>query len=230
MSSKLQNAEYLKTKKKTKKYTADTYTYRAITYSTGSTSNIRIYHNRSQNEHINSPLNLENLEETAVEFNIASTFTDGDNNPSPFVSRINFSPTENSNSLISKRKIATQPSNASTSSADDNFSIPVMPDNETDTEIHRPFQLRTKYYKNPLLGFLNINSLRYKIVDLREVMERCLLDILVIEETKLNKDYKTELFVMNNYQYPMRRDRDEFGGGLMQYVRKGVVCNRISKY
>ncbi len=61
-------------------------------------------------------------------------------------------------------------------------------------------------------------------------MERCLPDILVIEETKLTKDYKKELFVMNNYQYPMRRDRDEFGGGLMQYVRKGVVCNPISKY
>ena len=60
--------------------------------------------------------------------------------------------------------------------------------------------------------------------------ERCLPDVLVIEETKLSKDFKTELFVMNNYQYPMRRDRNEFGGGLMQYVRKGVVCNRITAY
>ena len=57
--------------------------------------------------------------------------------------------------------------------------------------------------------------------------ERCLPDVLVIEETKLNDDFKTELFVMNNYQYLMRRDRNEFGGGIMQYVRKAVVCNRI---
>ena len=60
--------------------------------------------------------------------------------------------------------------------------------------------------------------------------ERCLPDVLVIEEIKLNEDFKTELFVMNNYQYPMRRDRNEFGGDIMQYVRKGVVCNRITAY
>ena len=79
-----------------------------------------------------------------------------------------------------------------------------------------------------MIGFLNINSLRNKITDLRLVMERCLPDILVIEETKLNSDFKTESFLINNYQKPIRRDRNEFGGGLMQFVRKGVVCNRVS--
>ena len=61
-------------------------------------------------------------------------------------------------------------------------------------------------------------------------MERCLPDILVIEETKLNLDFKTEAFLIKNYQKPIRRDRNEFGGGLMQYVRKGVVCNRVSAF
>ena len=28
----------------------------------------------------------------------------------------------------------------------------------------------------------------------------------------------------------MRCDRNEFGGGLMKYARKGVVCNRIAVY
>ena len=50
--------------------------------------------------------------------------------------------------------------------------------------------------------------------------ERCLPDILVIEETKLDKDFKKELFVINNYEYPMLEDR--------KHVRKGVVCNRIT--
>ena len=53
-------------------------------------------------------------------------------------------------------------------------------------------------------------------------MERCLPDILVIEETKLNSDLKTEIFLINNYQRPIRRDRNEFGGGLMQFVRNRV--------
>ena len=58
-------------------------------------------------------------------------------------------------------------------------------------------------------------------------MERCLPDVLAIEETKINSDFKTESFLVNNYQKPMRRDRNEFGGGIMLYVRKGVVCNRV---
>ena len=97
-------------------------------------------------------------------------------------------------------------------------------------DIRETFDLRTKNPNNPLIGFLNINSLRNKIIDLRLVMERCLPDILVIEETKLNSDFKTEIFLINNYQRPIRRDRNEFGGGLMQFVRKGVVCNRVSTF
>ena len=42
-----------------------------------------------------------------------------------------------------------------------------------------------------------------------------------------NSEFKNKEFLMNNYQTPMRRDRNEFGGGLMQYVRKGVVCSRV---
>ena len=57
-------------------------------------------------------------------------------------------------------------------------------------------------------------------------MERCLRDALVIEETKIS-DFKTETFLVNDYQKPVRRDRNEFGGGIMLYVRKGVVCNRV---
>ena len=58
-------------------------------------------------------------------------------------------------------------------------------------------------------------------------MEKCLLDVLVIEETKINSDFKTDIFLVNNYQKPMRRDRNEYGGGIMLYARKGVVCNRV---
>ena len=65
------------------------------------------------------------------------------------------------------------------------------------------------------------------MIDLRLVAEKCLSDILVIEETKLNSDFETEVFLINNYQKPIRRDSNEFGGGLMQFVRKGVVFNRV---
>ena len=56
-------------------------------------------------------------------------------------------------------------------------------DLDVSCDIDRVFELRTKYYKNPMLAFLNINSLRNKIIDLREIAERCLPDLLLIEET-----------------------------------------------
>ena len=77
------------------------------------------------------------------------------------------------------------------------------------------------------IGSLNINNLKNKIIDFRVVIERCLPDVLVIEETKLTSDFQTESFLVNNYQKPLRRDRNEFGGGIMLFARKGVVCNRV---
>ena len=83
---------------------------------------------------------------------------------------------------------------------------------------------------NSLISFLNINSVRSKITDLRFVMERCLPDIMVIEETKLSSEFKTESFLINNYQKPIRPDRNEFRGCLIQIIRKGVACNRVSTF
>ena len=53
-------------------------------------------------------------------------------------------------------------------------------------------------------------------------------DTLVIEKSKLSSEVKTESFLTNNYQKPIRRDRNEFGGGLMQCIR--MVCNRVSTF
>ena len=92
------------------------------------------------------------------------------------------------------------------------------------------FSLRVDCARNLLIGFLNINSLRNKIIDLRVIAEKCLPDILLIEETKLNSDFKTELFLINNYKSPIRLDRSEFGGGLMQYSRNGIICNRVPSF
>ena len=65
-------------------------------------------------------------------------------------------------------------------------------------------------------------------------MQKALPDILVVAETKLNNDFSTQNFIVENYQTPLRRDRNEHGGGLMQFNRKGVICNRVpnleSKY
>eukprot|EP00794_Sanderia_malayensis_P003824 gene3824-4356_t len=97
-------------------------------------------------------------------------------------------------------------------------------------DLQNLFGLRAQYHNHPIIGFLNINSIRYKITDLRIIIEKFLPDILVIQETKLSSEFNNNAFLINNYKTPMRQDRDEFGGGLMQYVRKGVVCNRVPSF
>ena len=49
-------------------------------------------------------------------------------------------------------------------------------------------------------------------------MERCL------------PDFKTESFLIKNYQKPIRRDRNEFDGDLMQFIRIGMVCKQVSTF
>ena len=50
------------------------------------------------------------------------------------------------------------------------------------TESFRIF--RKKHFKNTLMDYLNINCLRNKIIDLREIVKHLELDYVVISETK----------------------------------------------
>ncbi len=95
------------------------------------------------------------------------------------------------------------------------------------SDLEKLIKLRNKYPSNPLIAYLNINSLRNKIIDLKEILGKALPDILVLAETKLSNEFPTRNFIEQNYQFPIRKDRNEHGGGLMQFNRKGVICNRI---
>ena len=43
---------------------------------------------------------------------------------------------------------------------------------------------RMKFHSNPLLGYLNISSLRNKVTDLRIIFKTLSLDFFVLSETK----------------------------------------------
>ena len=66
------------------------------------------------------------------------------------------------------------------------------------------FGLREQYHNHPIIGFPNRNSIRYKITDLRIIIEKFLADILVIQEIKLSSEFKYNTFFINNYKTPMR--------------------------
>ena len=89
---------------------------------------------------------------------------------------------------------------------------------------------RVKYPTNPLIGYLNINSLRNKIIDVREVIGKVSLDYFVISETKLDESFPSAQCNISNYEIRNRRDRDKNGGGLIEFVRKGFVTKRLKDY
>ena len=93
-------------------------------------------------------------------------------------------------------------------------------------------EVRKKYSDNPITGYLNINSLRYKVVDLRHVLFESELDILAIPETKLCYEFPDSQFVIEGYYNPaqFRKDRTTHDGGLIVYVRNGIPVKRVKTF
>ena len=68
---------------------------------------------------------------------------------------------------------------------------------------------RLKYMNNPLIGYVNTNSLRNKVIDLREIILELSLDYYVLSETKIDQSFPTGQFYIKGYEV---RDRDKYGG------------------
>ena len=89
-------------------------------------------------------------------------------------------------------------------------------------------KLRKNYSKNPILGYLNINSIRNKIIYLRELVSKAPIDIFCIDETKIDESFPNSQLLIENYQFPpYRRDRNSKGGGKTVYVREGLFSKRL---
>ena len=71
-------------------------------------------------------------------------------------------------------------------------------------------KLRKKNSNNPNIAYLNINSVREKIISLREICLKSSIDILCVDETKLDVSYPNAQFHIEGYQFPpFRRDRNK---------------------
>ena len=68
-------------------------------------------------------------------------------------------------------------------------------------DIEELINLRKLYINNPIIGYLNINSLRNKITQLREVCGKPPIDLLCIDETKLDASFSDAQFHIEGYQY-----------------------------
>ena len=89
-------------------------------------------------------------------------------------------------------------------------------------------KLRKENPNNPNIAYLNINSLKEKIINLREICLKSSIDILCVDETKLDASYPNVQFHIEGYQFPpFRRDRNKHGGGKMVFVRNNIIAQRL---
>ena len=56
------------------------------------------------------------------------------------------------------------------------------------------------------------------------------MDYFVLSETKIDSSFISAQFAVDNYEIKALRDRNFNGGGLIEYVRKGIISSRLKQY
>ena len=89
-------------------------------------------------------------------------------------------------------------------------------------------KVRKSYPNNPIIGYLNINTLQNKIISLREIIAKAPLDVFCVDETKLGDSFPNSQFILENFQFPpFCRDRNSKGGEKLVYVKQGIIAKRL---
>lgn len=86
---------------------------------------------------------------------------------------------------------------------------------------------RLKYSSNPLIDYININSLRNKTIDFREVIGKLSLVHLIIRKTALDETFLSSQFNTSNYEIRNQRYSDKNDGGIIEFVSKGFITKRL---
>ena len=69
--------------------------------------------------------------------------------------------------------------------------------------------------------------MRNKVIDLKEIVSYLSPDYLVLSETKLDDSFPSAQFNLPNYEIRAGSDRDKNGGGLIEFVKKGLICKKL---
>ena len=105
--------------------------------------------------------------------------------------------------------------------------IYAVSDENKSPDLEKLRDARLRYLKQPLIAYLNINSLRNKVIDLKEIVGYLSPDYLVLSETKLDNSFPSAQFNLPNYEIRARHGKDKNTGGLIEFVKKGLICKRL---
>ena len=84
--------------------------------------------------------------------------------------------------------------------------------------------MRKSYPKDIIVGQLSINSLRNKFLSVKELLSHN-LDLLVINEMKLDDSFPNAQFQINGYKC-LRKDKNIFRGGLRLSIDDDISCKQ----
>ena len=102
---------------------------------------------------------------------------------------------------------------------------------DSNFDFHELVKLRKGHESNPVIDYLNINHLSSKIDYLREICSKTSIDILCIDETKLDSSYPDAQFEISSYQYKRyRNERNKNGGCKIVFIRTGVITKRLKAF
>ena len=65
---------------------------------------------------------------------------------------------------------------------------------------------------------------------MRIVQQDLQLNYFVLSEANLNKSFPTSQFYLSGYDIRARKDRNKYGGGPLEYVKKCFICRRLIEY
>ena len=106
--------------------------------------------------------------------------------------------------------------------------ICINPNTSNEADFTVTLRLNRSIYSKNIFSHLNINSIRNKFENLKEVVSNY-VDILVIAETKIDKLFPTAQFIIEEFHKPLRLDISDKCGGLLVYVRSHLLSCQLTK-
>ena len=116
-----------------------------------------------------------------------------------------------------------------------NSSLGLAPDHEqtawpnrgsTELVAEKCLDLRCTSKKNGIFAYLNVNSIRYKFLELKDTITNLSPILFGVAETKIDASYPDAQFCIPAYRI-YRQDRSCNGGGLLCYVRSDTASRRV---
>ena len=87
--------------------------------------------------------------------------------------------------------------------------------------------LKISNHNRLIFPTINANSIPNKLDDIRITIAD-FVDILVINESKLDQSFPESPFFINRFSKPFRKDRNRHGGGLLMYIKEDNSQKELS--